>query len=151
MLLLIDDLPYSRLPLVHALTGAGYDVREAPTGREGLRLARLDADIVVLDAKLPDMNGFEVCRLLKQDRLTGPIPVIMYSSFFASEEAAQEAAKAGADAYLPRTPDAGELLDALQRMTKTDGPTSGRTPADPQGKDRRHHEREREHTDRGLH
>ena len=125
MLLLIDDLPYSRLPLVHALTGAGYDVREAPTGREGLRLARLDADIVVLDAKLPDMNGFEVCRLLKQDRLTSLIPVIMYSSFFASEEAAQEAAKAGADAYLPRTPDAGELLDVLQRMTKADeGPPS---------------------------
>jgi two-component system, sensor histidine kinase len=120
MLLLIDDLPYSRLPLVHALTGAGYDVREAPTGREGLRLARLDADIVVLDAKLPDMNGFEVCRLLKQDRLTSPIPVIMYSSFFTSEGAAQEAAKAGADAYLPRTPDAGELLDVLQRMTKAD-------------------------------
>jgi two-component system, NtrC family, sensor kinase len=125
MLLLIDDLPYSRLPLVHVLTGAGYDVREAPTGREGLRLARLDADIVVLDAKLPDMNGFEVCRLLKQDRLTSLIPVIMYSSFFASEEAAQEAAKAGADAYLPRTPDAGELLEVLQRMTKADeGPPS---------------------------
>jgi CheY-like chemotaxis protein len=88
-------------------------------------LARLDADIVVLDAKLPDMNGFEVCRLLKQDRLTSLIPVIMYSSFFASEEAAQEAAKAGADAYLPRTPDAGELLEVLQRMTKADeGPPS---------------------------
>ena len=72
MLLLIDDLPYSGLPLVHALAGAGYDVREAPTGREGLRLARLDADIVILDAKLPDIDGFEVCRLLKQDRrLTG--------------------------------------------------------------------------------
>ena len=125
MVLLIDDLPYSRLPLVHALTRAGYDVREAPTGREGLRLARFNAEIVVLDAKLPDMNGFEVCRLLKQDRLTGPIPVIMYSSFFASGEAAQEAAKAGADAYLPRTPDAGELLEVLQRMTKADeGPSS---------------------------
>jgi CheY-like chemotaxis protein len=66
-----------------------------------------------------------VCRLLKQDKVTSPIPVIMYSSFFNSEEAAQEAAKAGADAYLPRTADAAELLDVLQRMTKAnEGPPS---------------------------
>ena len=128
MLLLIDDLPYSRLPLVHALTRAGFDVREAATGREGLRLARRDADIVVLDAKLPDMNGFEVCRLLKQDRLTSPIPVIMYSAYFASEEGAREAAKAGADGYLARTENAAELLDLLQRLRKTDRTTTRNTP-----------------------
>jgi CheY-like chemotaxis protein len=119
MLLVIDDLPYSRLPLVHALSAAGYDVREAATGRDGLRLARHDADIVVLDAKLPDMNGFEVCRLLKNDRVTSPIPVIMYSAYFASDEAAREAAKAGADAYLARTENAAELVDLLQRLRKT--------------------------------
>ena len=130
MLLLIDDLPYSRLPLVHALTRAGYDVREAATGREGLRLARHDADIVVLDAKLPDMNGFEVCRLLKNDRVTSPIPVIMYSAYFASDEAAREAAKAGADAYLARTENAAELLNLLQRLRKTDRATTGNTPND---------------------
>jgi two-component system NtrC family sensor kinase len=130
MLLLIDDLPYSRLPLVHALTRAGYDVREAATGREGLRLARHDADIVVLDAKLPDMNGFEVCRLLKNDRVTSPIPVIMYSAYFASDEAAREASKAGADAYLARTENAAELLNLLQRLTKTERSTTGPPPND---------------------
>jgi CheY-like chemotaxis protein len=76
------------------------------------------------------MNGFEVCRLLKNDRVTSPIPVIMYSAYFASDEAAREAAKAGADAYLARTENAAELLDLLQRLTKTDRSPTGPPPND---------------------
>jgi CheY-like chemotaxis protein len=49
------------------LTAAGFDVRETATGRDALRLARLQTDVIVLDLALPDMDGFEVLRRLKAE------------------------------------------------------------------------------------
>ena len=55
----------------------GFDVRETATGRDTLRLARLQVHAIVLDLVLSDMNGYEVLRKMKDDPATHNIPVIM--------------------------------------------------------------------------
>jgi len=66
----------------HPLATAGFDVREAATGRDALRLGRLQMDAIVLDLALPDMTGYDVLRKLKDDPATHNIPVIMKTAVY---------------------------------------------------------------------
>jgi len=116
MILVVDDLPLSRYPLVRHLEQAGYDVREAATGSEGLRLARMGAEAVILDVKLVDMTGFDVCQKLSADSVTAKIPIIMYSAHYLSDTDRQHALDLGAAEYLARKPDPDELLQVLRRL-----------------------------------
>src|SRR4051812_35842661 len=64
-LLFIEDDDQIRLALRMALEDEGYRVREAPDGASGLAaFAEREADLVLLDLRLPDMSGFDVCRAL---------------------------------------------------------------------------------------
>jgi CheY-like chemotaxis protein len=80
--LLIDDEETSRYVLRQML--GGYDpmlVQEADTGAEGLRLARsAQPDVVLLDIRLPDIDGFDVMDRLRADPSTSDIPVIVCTS-----------------------------------------------------------------------
>jgi CheY-like chemotaxis protein len=76
-ILVVDDRPDARHSMTCPLAAAGFDVRETATGREALRLARLQADAIVLDLILRDMDGYEVLRQLKIDPATRDIPVIL--------------------------------------------------------------------------
>ena len=77
-MLLVDDDPFF-LKLGQSLLGSdAYEVLTAANGAEGLRVARTALpDAVLLDVALPDLDGFEVCRRLKEDPLTAAIPVIL--------------------------------------------------------------------------
>ena len=64
-ILIVDDNDASRFTKVTAVRRAGYQVVEATTGQDGLRLcAELRPDLVLLDVNLPDMSGLDVCRRL---------------------------------------------------------------------------------------
>jgi signal transduction histidine kinase/ActR/RegA family two-component response regulator len=80
--LLIDDEETSRYVLRQMLSGCqAFTIREAETGAEGLRLARADApDAVLLDLRLPDIDGFAVMDRLQADAATAGIPVIVCTS-----------------------------------------------------------------------
>ena len=73
--LVADDEENVRYVAVAALRMAGFDVLECETGRETLTLATAaeGPDLVVLDVMLPDLNGFEVCRRLRLDRIETPV------------------------------------------------------------------------------
>ena len=74
-----DDLP-ARQTLEALLTGEGYEVRCAANGRMALMFAGEDPpELILLDIRLPDMDGFQVCQHLKEDPRTGSIPVIFLS------------------------------------------------------------------------
>ena len=74
-LLFIEDDDQIRLALRLALEDEGYDVREAATGREGLHMFEdAEPELVLLDLRLPDISGFEVCRQLRSDPLTATLP-----------------------------------------------------------------------------
>ena len=75
-ILVVDDRPASRYTVVHALKRAGYDVTEAETGTEALELATQIPSAILLDVKLPDILGYEVCRRLKANPRTSHIPVL---------------------------------------------------------------------------
>ncbi|MBN2470135.1 MAG: response regulator [Anaerolineae bacterium] len=76
-ILIVED-DYDLLKMLEAYFSVqGYDVLTAPAGEDGLRLAQESApDLVVLDIRLPDIDGYEVCRRLRSQRRTQDIPII---------------------------------------------------------------------------
>lgn len=79
-ILIADDDPLLRALLVHRLSGDGYDVVTAEDGGQALNAVRdLKPDLIVLDALMPVMDGFEVLRRLKSARLSDA-PVIMLTA-----------------------------------------------------------------------
>jgi formate hydrogenlyase transcriptional activator len=80
-LLVVDDDLNSRLMLDALLSREGYETRCAPDGATALTFAEADPpDLILLDVKLPDLDGYEVCRRLKESEKTGGIPVVFLSS-----------------------------------------------------------------------
>src|SRR5262245_56806112 len=84
--LVVDDFNDGRILLTSVLEAGGYRVLEAATGGETLERMEDDPDLVVLDVKLPDIDGFEVCRRIKADPRTARTPVIMVSAVFSDTE-----------------------------------------------------------------
>jgi len=108
-LLLVDDDEAKRYVLASWLRRAGHTVTEAATGREGLSLAE-SAEVVLLDVNLPDMSGFEVCRLIKSNPRTAAIPVIQVSATAVEVADRAHGLTQGADAYLIEPTEPAELL-----------------------------------------
>ena len=100
VVLLIDDAIEARYSLRRHLERQGYVAWEAATGARGLELARLGPDLVILDVRLPDYDGFEVCRRLRADPLTTSLPIIQYSTMATDIPAQVHGMRTGADVYL---------------------------------------------------
>ena len=98
--LLVDDNRAARYVLSRTLRFEGFNVWEAGDGSEALRLAGNGPDVIVLDVKLPDINGFEVCRRIKGAADSAAIPVIHMSASYYQEEDRQRGLAAGAVAYI---------------------------------------------------
>src|ERR1700679_3695767 len=82
-ILIVDDDMVSGTVLREALEGQGHEVEEAGHGLEALRkMAMRMADVILPDSKMPQMNGFEVCRRIRQNALTAYIPILMITSLF---------------------------------------------------------------------
>ncbi len=86
-ILVVDDALFEQRMLVDLLTDEGYHVTVAGTGTQGYQLAQAtQPDLVVMDVRMPDMDGMACCRLLKASRATHDIPVIFVSGADAAEE-----------------------------------------------------------------
>ena len=123
-ILLVEDEPGLQLTLSDRLRSEGYDVETAGDGEEGYaRAAEEDFDLVILDVMLPDKNGFDVCRDLRQ--AGHDLPILMLT---ARTQVADKVVglKLGADDYLTKPFENLELLariEALLRRSAT-SPTS---------------------------
>jgi len=117
-LLVVDDNEQNRYVHVRYLERAGFTVRQASSGAEGLRMAP-EADLVILDVRLPDMSGFEVCRQLKQDAETSSIPVLQTSAAFTAVGDRVVGLQQGADAYLCIPVEADELIATVLALLRT--------------------------------
>ena len=116
IVLVIDDSPVTVRAVDVLLSRAGYDVRSAGTGEDGLRQARETLPrVILLDVDLPDLDGYSVCRRLKEDSRTATIPVILCTS---RGEALDEADRVGvqAQAYLPKPFSPSGLRDLVSRF-----------------------------------
>ncbi|HIK04044.1 MAG TPA: diguanylate cyclase [Trichormus sp. M33_DOE_039] len=80
-ILLVDDVPENLQLLSHSLLNLGYTVRSVTTGRMALKTVKVKRpDIILLDIKMPEIDGYQVCRILKADELLRTIPVIFISA-----------------------------------------------------------------------
>jgi two-component system KDP operon response regulator KdpE len=111
VILLIEDEPQMQRFLRIVLQGQGYDFIEAQTGQEGLmQAATRSPDIILLDLGLPDIDGLEVTRRLRE---WSDIPIIVLSAR-EQEQDKIKALDAGADDYLTKPFGAGELLARIR-------------------------------------
>jgi len=116
-LLFIEDDDAIRLALKLALEDEGYEVREAPDGKAGLAaFAEREPDLVLLDLRLPDLSGFEVCRSLRANSL---VPIIIVTAQTDTYDLVA-GLEAGADDYVtkPVVPKelAARIRAALRRV-----------------------------------
>lgn len=80
-ILLVDDLPENLQLLSNALLKIGYNVRSVTSGRMALKTVKVkQPDVILLDVKMPEMDGYQVCRTLKADAEFRHIPVIFISA-----------------------------------------------------------------------
>jgi PAS domain S-box-containing protein len=119
LILNIDDTPSSRYTKTRILRQAGYRVVEASTGAEGLRAVRDEIPALVLcDVNLPDMNGIDVCRTIKNDPLTRSIPVVQISATFVTPHDQQIGLEGGAEIYLTEPIEALELTTVVKVLLR---------------------------------
>ncbi len=108
--LVADDDWMTREVLEAYLVSAGWDVMTAHTGEQALAQAQArPPDLVLLDVRLPDLNGYEVCRRLKASAATAAVPVVLVTAL-AGEADKQRAISAGADDVLAKPLDSAALL-----------------------------------------
>ena len=100
MILVVDDHQDVAQVLVKLLQRSGYQAEMVNDGPTALRfLEHIRPEAVLLDVMMPEMDGQEVLRLIRQDALCGDVPVVMFSAD-GTEPRKQEAMKAGASGYL---------------------------------------------------
>lgn len=100
LVLLVDDEPDQVEMYQVALEISGFDVIAALRGSDALESARLRVpDVIVLDIRLPDMSGWDVCKALKQDDRTSGIPIIVLTAA-ATLTLPQQSQAAGCATYL---------------------------------------------------
>jgi signal transduction histidine kinase len=116
--LIVDDRPANRYLVKHTLSRQGFDVLEASTGREALELAHQRPKVIVLDLKLPDILGYEVCRRLKANPSTAHIPILQLSAAFLSNESKVHALESGADAFLAQPVDSNLLIATIKSLVR---------------------------------
>jgi len=110
-ILVVDDAPANLALLAATLEGDGLSLRMASSGPDALRIAALEPapDLVLLDARMPGMDGFQTCRRLKEDPRTARIPVLFLSALETAELKVQAFA-CGAVDYIAKPFHAEEVL-----------------------------------------
>ena len=115
IILIVNDNEPGRYATARILNRAGFQVVEAATGKDGLRLVRsVSPQLVVLDINLPDINGIEVCRQLKADPQTATTMVLQVSATNVAVIDRVQSLSAGADSFLVE-PVEPEELEAVAR------------------------------------
>ncbi len=116
--LLVDDTEQNRYVLSRILARAGLEVEQCTTGKEALERVKSCPDLVILDVKLPDLSGYEVCRRIKTDPVTRSVPVLQISASFVSNESKVQALEGGADGYLTHPIDATVLVATVKSLLR---------------------------------
>ena len=118
-LLIIDDNPATRYATARVLRNAGFRTREAANGAEGLTAADDSLSAVVLDIHLPDIDGFDLCAILRSRPGTARLPVLHLTAAYVTDEDKVRGLDSGADAYLTRPVEHAVLVATVQALVRT--------------------------------
>ena len=117
-ILVIDDDAHVGVALTHLLSGDGYRIIMAPDGSTGLDLALAERpDLILLDVMMPELDGFQVCRLLRSDERLMDVPVLMLTAMD-DREARLEGIVAGADDFITKPFDRTQLRARIRTVTR---------------------------------
>lgn len=115
-ILAVDDEARVLALIQKRLEFAGYEVITAVNGTEALHKARSERpNLIVLDLMLPGLNGYQVCRLLKNDETCRDIPILMLSSR-SQETDITEGMRMGADDYMTKPYDSDKFIARVQSL-----------------------------------
>jgi signal transduction histidine kinase/CheY-like chemotaxis protein len=119
-ILYVDDTEEQRYAMRRILEGAGFTVVEAASGAEAFRRLAVHGHILaaILDVRLPDMSGYDVCRRMKADPATRGIPVLQISASFADPVLRASGLSGGADAYVAQPVHPNELLSLVNSLIR---------------------------------
>lgn len=117
-ILLIDDSDFFANYIKSILEEAGYTMLHVNRGEDGLRMVRLEKpDLVLLDVVMPDMDGFQVCRILREAESNNLMPIIMLTSQD-NQEDRLVGLELGADDYITKPFDKRELLSRVRNTLR---------------------------------
>ena len=119
-ILLVDNIPDHATAYSAALEERGYRVRVALTGRDALSLARqVLPECVVIDVRLPDMSGWDLCREIKADAATCGMPVMVLTPD-TSQNHVRESARVACNAWIAQPTKADDLVRAVEHVLAQD-------------------------------
>ncbi|MCX5909856.1 MAG: response regulator, partial [Deltaproteobacteria bacterium] len=117
-ILCVDFEPMFLEPLDRLLLANGYEVRKARNGEEALKTVNEEKiDLVLLDVRMPALEGVEVCRRIKADENSMHIPVVLITGFMAQEDRVK-GIEAGAEDFISKPYDPVELLARIKMLLK---------------------------------
>jgi CheY-like chemotaxis protein len=121
-ILYVEDHPHHRKIMKELLELSGYNVVLASNGAEGIEKAKEELpDVVVMDLRMPNMDGVEAIKHLKSDPAVSNIPVIAISAW-TSKRAREDALRAGAVKFLAKPFDSNRLINEINTlMSSKDG------------------------------
>src|SRR5512139_1875346 len=123
--LVADDEPYVVLAISEVLEGLPASVLAAHDGEEALRVVRTERpDLILLDVKMPGLDGFQVATALKKDPSTAGIPLVFFSALGAPSEKIG-GLELGVDDYVAKPIDAEELKVRVRTILRRQRPQKG--------------------------
>ncbi|MER3522552.1 MAG: hypothetical protein C4326_00430 [Ignavibacteria bacterium] len=117
--LAVDDMPENLQLLREVLAGHGFDVLAASSGEEALRLLEQSLiHLIVADAMMPSMDGFQLCREVKRRPSLASIPFIIYTGHYVDVEDQEFAKTIGVDAYVMKYDGLATLLQTIDQLLR---------------------------------
>jgi CheY-like chemotaxis protein len=113
--LVVEDSPSSLDLVTEVLEAGGFEVTTAPDAQQGIEQARRSApDIVLMDISLPGLDGLSAARLLRDDRSTSHLPILIMTAHAGSADEANARAT-GCDGFITKPFDTRTLADTVRR------------------------------------
>ncbi|MEX0833966.1 MAG: response regulator [Actinomycetota bacterium] len=114
-ILIVDDDPVIRRLLQVNFRLEGYEVETAALGQESIELARSNTpDVIVLDVMMPGMDGWEVCRSMREESSLADVPIVFLSAKF-QDQNPKDSKELGIAAYVTKPFDPSELVTIVER------------------------------------
>lgn len=132
LICIVDDEPEIRTLLKKIVTSEGFDSVEYARGDEAFRaIPKVLPDLIILDAMLPGIHGFDICKSLKSDKRLKDIPIIIISAVYTGWRFMEDIKRThGADDYIEKPFRIDMVINKIKALLSNVSPTRGRTTED---------------------